>query len=319
MVLAPLCFSPPLLSLPSPLLSQRIGDEADGTMPGLYKWRLVIAYDGTNFKGWQYQPAGIPTVQWHIEDALLRITRQDRKQLALVGSSRTDTGVHASAQVAHFTTTFNYDSLHGLHSAMNGLLPKDIQIREISAARPEFHARFSTKSKVYRYKIYNEPVMDPFHRLYAYHSTYRLNPQAMREAAAFFVGKHDFLSFGNVPSRNDGTPCTVKDIFRFDINESDAILELEVEGSGFLYRQVRNMVALLIQVGKEALPPDIVPKILAARDRKALAKFTFQTPPHGLCLMSVKYDPETLKPPPFSPSVSFGRTHSVCRCKLPFY
>ncbi|XP_072979276.1 uncharacterized protein [Typha angustifolia] len=208
--------------------------------------------------------------------------------------------------------------LESLHAAINGLLPPDIQVREISPARPEFHARFSTKSKIYHYKIYNGTIMDPFHRLYAYHSVHKLSPHAMREAAAYFVGKHDFSSFANA-SHNDGSPNPVKEIFRFDITELDAVLQLEIEGTGFLYRQVRNMVALLLQIGREALPPDIVPKIIAARDRRELAKVALSAPPHGLCLMSVNYNQEVLEPPEGFPPVSFGRSHHVSKCKLLFY
>ncbi|KAJ4771113.1 tRNA pseudouridine synthase [Rhynchospora pubera] len=320
MVFVSLCLSSHLpVCLFPPSDTSHLGDKIDGKISTNYKWRMIVAYDGTKFKGWQYQPPPTPTIQWHIEDALIRITKLDRGDLCLVGAGRTDTGVHAFGQVAHFTTPFNYNNLDRFHSAINGILPKEIRIREISPAHPEFHARFSTMSKMYRYKIYNEPVMDPFHRLYAFHSEYRLNTEAMREAAKYFVGKHDFSSFGNVPSRNDGTPNPVKEIFRFDINESSAILDLEVEGSGFLYRQVRNMVALLIQVGREALPPDIVPKILEARDRKELAKFSLPAPPHGLCLVSIKYDPEKINPPSGAPPASFGRTHTISKCKLPFY
>ncbi|XP_072982312.1 uncharacterized protein [Typha latifolia] len=290
---------------------------AELASPCSYKWRMVIAYDGTKFKGWQYQPSP-PTIQCLVENALIRITKLDRKELCLVGASRTDTGVHAWGQVAHFTTPFIYNSLGSLHAAINGLLPPDIQVREVGPARPEFHARFSTKSKIYHYKIYNGTIMDPFHRLYAYHSVHKLSPHAMREAAAYFVGKHDFSSFANA-SHNDGSPNPVKEIFRFDITELDAVLQLEIEGTGFLYRQVRNMVALLLQIGREALPPDIVPKIIAARDRRELAKVALSAPPHGLCLMSVNYNQEVLKPPEGFPPVSFGRSHQVSKCKLLFY
>ncbi|RLN09274.1 hypothetical protein C2845_PM11G03650 [Panicum miliaceum] len=138
--------------------------------------------------------------------------------------------------------------------------------------------------------------MDPFHNCYAYHSAYKLNPRAMRQAAKHFVGIHDFTSFANA-AHNDRERSPVKKITRFDVTEMGAILQLEVEGTGFLYRQVRNMVALLLQVGKEALPPDIVPKIIAARERKELARVALSAPPHGLYLMSVNYDEEILKPP----------------------
>nr|CAB3479085.1 unnamed protein product [Digitaria exilis] len=271
-------------------------DEVDAAPPeNKHKWRMVIAYDGTKFKGWQYQPSP-PTIQCFLEDALIRITKLDRKKLCLVGAGRTDTGVHAWGQVAHFTTPSAYDCLDDIHSAINGLLPPEIRVREISAARPEFHARTSTKSKIYHYKIYNEAIMDPFHNRYAYHSAYKLNPRAMRQAAKHFVGIHDFTSFANA-AHNDRDRRPIKKITRFDVTEMGAILQLEVEGTGFLYRQVRNMVALLLQVGKEALPPDIVPVIIAARDRKELAKVALSAPPHGLYLMSVNYDEEILKPP----------------------
>lgn len=212
--------------------------------------------------------------------------------------------------MAHFTTPFAYHCLDSIHSAINGLLPPEIRVREISAARPEFHARTSTKSKIYHYKIYNEAVMDPFHHHYAYHSAYILNSHAMREAAKHFVGVHDFTSFANAV-HNDRVRSPIKKIIRFDVTEMGATLQLEVEGTGFLYRQVRNMVALLLQVGREALPTDIVPKIIAARDRKELAKVALSAPPHGLYLMSVNYDKEILMPPEGSPPSSFGRTHQI--------
>lgn len=121
-------------------------------------------------------------------------------------------------QVAHFTTPFNYHCLDSIHSAINGLLPHEIRVREISAARPEFHARSSTKSKIYHYKIHNEAIMDPFHNRYAYHSAYKLNPHAMREAANYFVGTHDFTSFANA-ARNDRERSPIKKITRFDVTE----------------------------------------------------------------------------------------------------
>lgn len=122
------------------------------------------------------------------------------------------------SQVAHFITPFKYDSLEGVHKALNGLLPPDIRIREIRAVMPEFHARFSVNSKIYKYKIYNDTIMDPFLRHYVYHSAYKLNPDVMRDAAKHFVGKHDFSAFANA-SRNDRIPNPVKNIIRLDVNE----------------------------------------------------------------------------------------------------
>ncbi|XP_019054950.1 PREDICTED: uncharacterized protein LOC104607158 isoform X2 [Nelumbo nucifera] len=318
---------PPNPSLPSSINSlKQDGDTAEQiqledkhpTLPG-YKWRLVIAYDGTKFSGWQYQQSP-PTIQCIVEKTLTRITKLEREELCFVGASRTDTGVHAwgQFQVAHFVTPFNYHSLESIHAALNGLLPSDIRVREISSVLPEFHARFSAESKIYHYKIYNDTIMDPFQRLYAYHNAYRLNTVAMREAAKYFIGKHDFSAFVNA-SRNDISPDPLKHIFRFDVIEMGVLLQLEVEGSGFLYRQVRNMVGLLLQVGREAVPPDIVPHILATRDRKELAKYALCAPPHGLCLMSVKYNKDILQPPPGCPASSFGMHYCLSKCKLPFY
>lgn len=120
--------------------------------------------------------------------------------------------------MAHFFTPFNYDSLEGIHRALNGLLPDDIQVREISPAVPEFHARFSAQCKTYHYKVYNDIVMDPFQRHFAYHSTYKLNAALMREAAKHFVGTHNFAAFANV-TQNDGKQNPVKTILRFDVVE----------------------------------------------------------------------------------------------------
>lgn len=121
-------------------------------------------------------------------------------------------------QVAHFVTPFNYKELQDMHAALNGLLPPDIRVREISPALPEFHARFSVTGKIYRYKIYNDTVMDPFHRLYAYHNLSKLNTCVMKEATKYFVGKHDFSAFANA-QRNDRIVSPMKNIFRVDIIE----------------------------------------------------------------------------------------------------
>ncbi|CAN1725799.1 tRNA pseudouridine synthase A 1, partial [Linum perenne] len=193
--------------------------------------------------GWQFQEYP-PTIQCLLEKALIRATKLDRKCLQLVGASRTDAGVHALGQVAHFLTPFNYDTLDRIHAeALNGLLPDDIRVREIAPVVPEFHARFSVTSKLYRYRIYNSPVMDPLLRHHAYHCPYNLNAAIMAEAAKHFVGRHDFLAFANT-SRNDRVPHPVKTIIRFDVSEMGSVIQLDVEGTGFLYRQVRNMVSL---------------------------------------------------------------------------
>ncbi|XP_074307377.1 uncharacterized protein LOC141642465 isoform X2 [Silene latifolia] len=310
------------LNLNSPLTSPKT--DLEGGQPQFleppnpsFKWRLLIAYDGTRYSGWQYQ-ASPPTVQCAIEDALIKTTKLDRKDLCVVGAGRTDKGVHAWGQVAHFLTPFNYDTLDDVHAALNGLLPADIRVREISPALPEFHARFSARGKMYRYTIYNDSVICPFHRHYAYHSGYDLNAVVMAEGAAHFIGKHDFSAFANA-QHNDRIRDPVKTISHFDVYEKGPVIELEVQGSGFLYRQVRNMVALLLQIGKKAVPSDIVPKILETKNRRELAKYTLAAPPHGLSLVEVKYKEEHMGLPVGGPAVSLGRRHTITRCKLPYY
>ncbi|ONI27787.1 hypothetical protein PRUPE_1G104700 [Prunus persica] len=311
------------LSSPTPTNTSQNAKDGDNLVMnhtgvgGGYKWRLVIAYDGTRYAGWQYQSSP-PTIQCFVEKVLMQATKLERKDLSLVGASRTDKGVHAWGQVAHFVTPFNYDSIDSIHAALNGLLPSDIRVREISPAVPEFHARFSAKSKIYHYKVYNDTFMDPFQRDYAYHSAHKLNPAVMREAAKYFIGKHDFSAFANA-SQKERVRDPVKNIFRFDVIEMGALLQLEVEGSGFLYRQVRNMVSLLLQIGREALPPYVVPMILATRDRRELAKYAMFAPPHGLSLATVKYNEEHLRLPSGCSTTSFGRHYTIGSCKLPFY
>ncbi|KAG0497253.1 hypothetical protein HPP92_001728 [Vanilla planifolia] len=309
MALAPVGFATPFrLPVSSPNCTKHAEDVKEPENLSLesspYKWRMVIAYDGTKFAGWQYQESP-PTIQCLVEKALTCITKLDRKQLCLVGSSRTDAGVHAWGQVAHFVTPFLNGSLESLHAAVNGLLPSQIRVREISPARPEFHARFSATSKIYHYKIYNNPIMDPFQNRYAYRSAYKLNLNVMREAASYFVGRHDFTSFANA-SHSDRLPDPTKEIFRVDVNEMDHVLQIEIEGTGFLYRQVRNMAALLIQIGCEAQPPHMVPRFWLPATSRELAKVATSAPPHGLCLMSVNYSEEALKPPTGCPAVSLG-------------
>ncbi|KAF2310352.1 hypothetical protein GH714_007946 [Hevea brasiliensis] len=253
-----------------------------------FKWRLVIAYDGTRY-------AGKSMIHYVVDEVGVLVSCRD---------------------LCYFYLKIPY--VWRLELLSQRSPPPDVRVREISPAVLEFHARFSAKSKVYHYKIYNETIMDPFQRQYAYHIAYKLNVDAMRQAAKHFVGMHDFSAFANA-SRNDRVPDPVKTIFRFDVIEKGALLQLEVEGTGFLYRQVRNMVALLLQIGKEAIPPEIVPKILETRDRKELAKYTLPSPPHGLSLVAVNYNEEHLGLPSGCPRISFGRHRSVSKCKLPLY
>ncbi|CAK9232506.1 unnamed protein product, partial [Sphagnum troendelagicum] len=257
-----------------------------------WKWRLLIAYDGSKYSGWQLQP-GTLTVQHMIEDALGKATRCSREQLQLAASGRTDAGVHAWGQVAHFVTFHCFEDLEILHASLNGILPHDVRIREVSAVHPDFHARFSAQRKTYKYKAYVAPVMEPFQRSYAYHIRHQLNINAMQAAALYFVGKHDFSAFANASNDLSLRP-PVREIVRFNVVATGPQFEFEVEGTGFLYRQVRNMVGLLIEVGKEVIPPSAVQSVLESQDRTKLARIARSAPPNGLYLMSVLYDESLL-------------------------
>ncbi|KAJ7518656.1 hypothetical protein O6H91_20G002600 [Diphasiastrum complanatum] len=264
------------------------GKEGEHGTSSSWKWRLVIAYDGTQYLGWQWQPKG-GSVQYMIEDALMKVTRCTRKDLLVVAASRTDAGVHAWGQVAHFVTPFCFERLDRLHLSLNGILPQDIRIREIAAAQPNFHARYYAHKKMYHYTVYVAAVMDPCQRFYAWHVRESLNIGAMTEAAQFFVGVHDFTTFAN-SSKDSVQRDLAREILSFNIVDEAPILRFEVEGTGFFYKQVRNMVSLLLEVGKGILPPRSVCDLLASHDRTKLARVCVTAPPQGLCLISVSYD-----------------------------
>ncbi|KAH7441569.1 hypothetical protein KP509_03G044000 [Ceratopteris richardii] len=250
-----------------------------------------------------------------LERALERITKLSREELLVIGASRTDSGVHAWDQVAQFQTPFEVEDLRTFHASINGILPNDIRVREIAAVSPEFHARYRAKGKIYHYKVYCNPVMDPFQLRYALHVRETLNIYAMKEAAGFLVGEHDFSAFANA-SKQQMKGGFVRKIYRLDITEMGANYLFEIEGNGFLYKQVRNMVGLILVVGKELLPPSAVETILSSRCRKLLAYHAPTAPSHGLHLMHVMYNEEDLIAPSGASRYSRGIFQTQSKCKL---
>lgn len=221
-------------------------------------------------------------------------------------------------QVAHFQTSFNMKELETFHASLNGVLPWDIRVREVAAVQHEFHARYSAKRKIYLYKAYSDPFMDPFQLGYTLHVRERLNIEAMREAAKFLIGEHDFTAFANA-SRQVIKGGFVREIYKFEVNKQDCTFLFEVEGSGFFYKQVRNMVGLLLEIGKELLPPSAAQILLTSRCRKLLGYHAPSAPPQGLYLVRVVYDKADLEPPAGSPHNSRGifQTHSKCKIFFP--
>lgn len=257
------------------------------------RYRLLIAYDGTAYNGWQRQPSGLPSVQQTIEEALLPFARHGKAPVpadagyTVIGSGRTDAGVHARGQVAHVDMDRDIAPV-ALRRALNASLPEDIRVLDAAVAAPDFHAQFSTCGKEYRYFIWNGETLPPHRRLYAAHVRNALDLEAMREAAARFVGEHDFAAFTVNPHREVRT--TVRTVFAVDIVASaeafGTLVEIRVRGGGFLYKMVRSIAGFLIAVGLGRERPEAIDEVLASRVRTARVE---SAPPQGLFLWSVDY------------------------------
>lgn len=245
------------------------------------KWKMGIAYQGTRYGGWQIQK-NTRAIQEEIENSLDILLK---KKTPIVGSGRTDAGVHAREQVAHFTTEETLD-LYRFQYAMNALLPKDIRILWMEEALEDFHARFSAKKKIYHYHLHLHPVINPFQREYAYHLPYPISKALIRDAASYFLGTHDFTAFSNQADRGSCSRDPVRTLYRLDVVEEPEGIRLEFEGDGFLYKMVRTIVGTLLEVGKGKLKVDQIPVIFESRNRSLAGN---AAPPHGLFLVKVFY------------------------------
>ena len=242
-------------------------------------FKITIEYDGSAYHGWQRQ-ATDRTIQGDIETALMTMTGS---RVALIGSGRTDAGVHALNQVANFqcdTLLAPKVFLKGL----NSLLPEDIVITSCEEVTERFHARYDVKSKIYHYRILNRPLPVAIYRQYAWHIRKELDLDAMRSTLRLIVGRHDFKAFeGSGSPRAD----SVRHVMNADlVKKDDGYIVLEIEGDGFLKFMVRNIVGTLVDVGLGKITPDEFKRILESKDRN-LAGIT--APAHGLFLASVKY------------------------------
>jgi tRNA pseudouridine38-40 synthase len=246
------------------------------------KFKLVIAYDGTAYEGWQVQKIGTG-VQQKLEEALSKLFSSRPR---LHSSSRTDTGVHALGMVAHFEAPIAECRMPSrkLVLALNAWLPEDIRVLSASRVRADFHARFDARGKQYRYYIWNHPAMNPLRRNRAWHVPRRLDLTAMRRAAHLFEGKHDFQSFTANPGY--GRESTVRRVTRCEIKRRGPELTVVIEGDGFLYRMCRGMVGTLVQIGLGKFPPEMIKPMLAKRDRRVAG---MTAPAHGLVLWKVFY------------------------------
>ncbi|MFZ1086687.1 MAG: tRNA pseudouridine synthase A [Terracidiphilus sp.] len=278
--------------------------------PAEQNWKLTLAYDGTDFRGWQVQPGEI-TVQGELQAALKRITGEAPLPQ---GSGRTDAGVHALGQVASFLLAAPIPA-ENLQRALNRTLPPAIRVLEARTVRNAFHARHSALAKTYEYRVFREAICPPFLARYVYACSWPMNLEALQRAARHFVGEHDFMSFAATDPESANRDCescpvadsrpipredfvikppmdpTVRRIFSSGWEEqrceAGALLVYRVRGSGFLHHMVRNLVGTMLDVGRGRHSAESIPGMLAARRRSAAGP---TAPARGLFLHSVEYD-----------------------------
>lgn len=268
-------------------------------------FKITIQYDGTSYKGWQILSDRSDTIQGKLQDILSRLV----PSAVIIGSGRTDAGVHAIGQVANFHMTLPQGmSAEDLLLYINKYLPEDIAVTSIEEVDERFHARYSAKSKTYRYRIHVSPISNPFEKRFVYHYQNREHPEnqsldvaAMRQAASLLVGTHDFMAFCGNKHMKKSTVRTIDSIEISEIYEKSpnslgsqstpekcALKELQIDytGDGFLQNQIRIMTGTLIEIGTHRRAADDISVILESRDR---ASAGYTAPPQGLCLMRVKY------------------------------
>lgn len=240
--------------------------------------KLTVAYDGTNYCGWQVQPNGLA-----VQEVLNRCLSEFLgEQITTIGASRTDAGVHALGNVAVFDTETRMPA-DRISYALNTRLPEDIKIRESREVPLDFHPRFQQTVKTYEYKIYNHRFPDPTRRLYTYFYYYPLDVKKMQEAADYLVGEHDFKSFSTYKPEVESTVRTIYDL---QVERQEDVITIRIRGNGFLYNMVRIIAGTLIRVGGGFYPPRQVQTILEERNRE-LAGETAR--PEGLTLVKIEY------------------------------
>ncbi len=240
--------------------------------------KLIIAYDGTAYNGWQLQP-GKPTIEARLNKALSELLREE---ITVTGASRTDSGVHALGNVAVFDTDTSIPA-EKICPAVNIRLPEDIRVQSSVEVPSDFHPRRVTSRKTYEYHILNRKVALPTQRLYASYVYYTLDTARMQEAANYLVGEHDFKSFCSVKTQ---ATDTVRTIHSLTVQRMGDHIVLSITGSGFLYNMVRIITGTLLEVGRGMYPPERVAEILRGSDR-ALAGPT--APARGLTLINIEY------------------------------
>jgi len=240
--------------------------------------KLTLAYDGTDFHGWQIQPE-LRTVQGELKQALQKLFNH---ALNVTGSGRTDAGVHAHGQVANVETIRTMDT-DAVLRGVNALLPDQIRVLSVEEVSPEFHARRSARSKTYEYHLWRNPIVSPFQCKYVYAFRYPLDEHQMDRGTNFFLGTHDFTSFCATATEIEDRTRT---IFEASWSRSETTWIFRISGNGFLQYMVRTIAGTLIQIGQGRLEPEQIVQIFEARDRRLAGP---SLPPHGLHLIRVDY------------------------------
>lgn len=244
--------------------------------------KLIIAYDGTYYLGWQKTRMG-PSIEETLERAISQVLQE---KVALQAASRTDAGVHARGQVVNFFTDKKIPCFHRLQVSLNCLLPKDIAVMHAEQAADSFHPTLDCSSKEYHYSLCYGPAQLPHARLYSWHYPHCLSVDVMREASKVIVGKRDFSTFCNYKKNSDYHDYT-REIFEINIEElPNSELMIKIRGTNFLYKMVRNIVGTLVYVGCGKIPEGELSEILSSKDR---TRAGITAPAHGLYLYQVYY------------------------------
>lgn len=241
--------------------------------------KMIVAYDGTNYKGWQVQPNGI-TIEEVLNRKLSELLGED---IVVTGASRTDSGVHSLGNVAIFDTNTRMPA-DKIAFALNQRLPEDIVVQGSCEVPADWHPRYQNSRKTYEYRIMNRTFRMPTRRLDTYFYHYPLDVEKMKQAASYLVGEHDFKSFCAIGAQ---VKTTVRTIYACDVFSEDDVITIRVTGNGFLYNMVRIIAGTLIRVGGGDMPPEQMQEILAAHDRSAAGP---TAPAHGLTMMGIEYE-----------------------------
>lgn len=248
----------------------------------MVRYQVILAYDGTEFRGFQRQPAGqtARTVQATVEEALRKVGWQGQ---AILAAGRTDTGVHASGQVIAFDLEWKH-TLRALQDALNALLPEDVAVRQVMPTRPDFHPRYDALARRYHYHIFCQPVRDPLRERYAWRVWPAVDELLLQEAANRLVGRHDFVAFGS-PPRTGGNTIRAVHLAEWRSEEDDLLFC--VEANAFLYHMVRHLVFVQVAIGQGRLAPD---ELLSHLDQTGLqTPLQGLAPASGLSLVKVTY------------------------------